>query len=97
MVRDSEKNGTFSLKPHASLKSGVYLPTIQVSNNITGDKDGFPKRLELGIDSHATLWDLKKLIGELIIKPGKGENTADTRLENAFPSSPVHPATIRVF
>jgi hypothetical protein len=97
VVRHTEKFGTHALKPHASLKAGVYLPTIQVSNNITGDKEGFAKRLELGIDSHATLWDLKKLIGEQIIKPGKGENTADTRLEATFPSAPVHPATIRVF
>ena len=81
LVRHSEKWGTHSVKPHSSLKTGKYLPNLQIANNITGDKDGFPKRLEIGIDSNATLWDLKKLIGEKIIVPEKGADTAATRLE----------------
>jgi hypothetical protein len=43
------------------------------------------------------LWDLKKLIGERIVIPKEGEDTAATRLEAHFPSPPTHPATIRIF
>lgn len=96
LIRHSERWGTHSIRPHSSLKAGKYLPNLQVANNITGDKEGFRKRLEIGIDSNATLWDLKKLIGERIIAPEKGANTAETRYEAQFPSAPVHPATIRV-
>ena len=77
-----------SLKPHLSLKQGVILGNIQVQNNISGDRDGFLKRLEVSIDSHATVWDLKKLIGEVVMK-----SETDPNLNMI----PVHPASIRLF
>lgn len=88
MIRASEKTGTHSLKPHLSLRQGVFLGCIQVQNNISGDKDGYLKRLEVGIDSHATVWDLKKLIGEEVMK---------SETDATLPSAPVHPASIRIF
>jgi len=99
MIRASEKNGTHGLRPHASLSKGSYLGSLQVTNNVTSG-DGVRSRIEIGLDSRATIWDLKKRIGEEVVKtsvdggktwgyhakPGGGE-----------PSKPVHPATIRLF
>jgi hypothetical protein len=67
MIRASEKDGTHGLRPHAALGKGSYLGCLQVANNIT-QGEGYRSRIEIGLDSHATVWDLKKRIGEEVVK-----------------------------
>ena len=67
MIRVSEKNGTHDLKPHASLSKGHTLGNIQIQNSITHG-NGHRSRFEISIDSHATMWELKKRIGEEVTK-----------------------------
>lgn len=61
------------------------------------------QRIEIGIDSNATVWDLKKLIGEEAVKRSlDGGKTYDyypepEAPEGTPPVKPVHPATIRLF
>ena len=61
------------------------------------------QRIEVGIDSNATVWDLKKLIGEEAVKRSlDGGKTYDyypepDAPEGSLPVKPVHPATIRLF
>jgi len=60
-------------------------------------------RFEIGLDSHATAWDLKKLIGEEVVKRSfDGGKTYDYAPEPDAPEGspnvkPVHPATLRIF
>ena len=93
-MRSSEKTGTHGIRPHGSLRKGTTLDRIQISNNITKG-DSFQSRLEISIDSNATVWELKKLIGETVIKqdPTKASTTDST----PKPMHPVHPALVRVF
>jgi hypothetical protein len=67
LVRASEKNGTHNLKPHASLSKGATLGNLQVQNNITHG-DGYRSRFEISISSHTTVWELKKRIGQEVVK-----------------------------
>lgn len=100
MIRASEKNGTHGLRPHASLGKGAYLDCLQVQNNITRLEDGHRLRIELGIDSHATVWDLKKLIGEEAAKwSADGGKTfgLQPRPGETKAVKPLHPSTIRLF
>lgn len=99
MIRVSEKNGTHDLKPHASLSKGVTLGNLQIQNSITHG-NGHRSRFEISIDSHATMWELKKRIGEEVAKrtidDGKtyGNHPYEGKTE---PLRPTHPAAIRVF
>ena len=99
MIRASEKDGTHGLKPHAALGKGSYLGCLQVSNNITKG-EGYRSRIEIGLDSHATIWDLKKRIGEEVVKTSiDGGETWDFHPLPSLDvcSMPVHPASIRLF
>lgn len=69
----------------------------------SGTKDDtIREKLVMGIDSHATLWDLRKQIGEEAVKRSMdGGKTYDFHPapgspEGAEPQKPVHPATIRI-
>ena len=99
LVRASEKNGTHNLKPHASLSKGAILGNLQVQNNITHG-DGYRSRFEISISSHTTVWELKKRIGQEVVKRsidgGKtyGHHPKEGETE---PCTPTHPAAIRLF
>ena len=60
-------------------------------------------RFEVGLDSHATAWDLKKLIGEEVVKRSlDGGKTYDYAPAPDAPEGspnvkPEHPATLSFF
>jgi hypothetical protein len=71
------------------------LDRIQVSNNITKG-DSFMNRHEISIDGNATVWELKKLIGQTVIKQDSSKaSTTDSK--NLKPEFPCHPALVRLF
>ena len=69
----------------------------------TKSDENVRQRIEIGIDSNATVWDLKKLIGEEVVKRSlDGGKTYDYYPEPEAPEGspavkPIHPATIRLF
>jgi len=53
-------------------------------------------RHEISIDGNATVWELKKLIGQTVIKQDLTKaSTTDTTAQK--PEFPVHPALVRLF
>ena len=99
MIRASEKHGTHGLVPHAALSKGSFLGSLQVTNNIT-QGEGSRSRIEIGMDSNATVWDLKRRIGEEVAKTSSdgGKTWSLHSTDGAVASRPpVHPATIRLF
>jgi len=93
-IRGSEKTGTHGVRPHSALGKGTYLGELAVANNVTVQGDGHRGRIVLGLDSHTTLWELKKRLGEELVKVSKD----DGKTWEIPPSlKPVHPATIRIY
>lgn len=70
------------------------MDRIQISNNITKGEP-YKSRHEIAIDSNATVWELKKLIGLTVIKTDAGAATADSKAQKAV--HPTHPAQVRLF
>jgi len=66
MIRASEKDGTYSVRPHSSLAESKLLDKVRVFNNIKTGSD-FRTSFELRLDSSMTVWDIKKLIGQQVI------------------------------
>lgn len=100
MIRASEKGGTHGVRPHQSLSKGQYLDTLSVTNSITTQGDGCRSRIQISMDSHATVWDLKKKIGEEVVKTSKDDGKTwgfYPKAGETEPRKPIHPATIRVF
>ena len=88
-IRNSEKGGTNGLRPHSALFKGDFLPCIQVANSLKFGKD-VPLKVEIGMSSNATLWDLKKEIGRRIAQQESADGTV-------IQGPAVHPATIRIY
>jgi hypothetical protein len=97
MIRASEKDGTHGLQPHLALCKGTLLGSLQVTNNITQAEGR--QRIEIGIDSHSTLWDLKRRIGAEVAKVSldNGKTWGLFPNEKGESRLPVHPLNIRLF
>ena len=64
LLRLSDEAGTHDLRPHSSLRKGAFLGCITLANRLLssgGNKDDTVReKLVMGIDSHATLWELRR-------------------------------------
>lgn len=99
MIRASEKDGTHGLRPHSALSRGTLLTAIQVSNSIN-QSQGFRSRFEIAMDSNATVWELKRRIGEEVMKTSRDEGKTwaiHPKEGETEPLKPFHPAYIRLF
>lgn len=92
LIRNSEKDGTMGIKSHAGLFKGEYLPHLQVTNSIkTGS--AFPQKLELGLYSNTSVWELRKLIGERVSRAYASHDGNGAYIQE----TPCHPASIRIY
>lgn len=99
MIRASEKDGTHGLRPHSALSRGTLLTALQVSNSIN-QSQGFRSRFEIAMDSNATVWELKRRIGEEVMKTSRDEGKTwaiHPKEGETEPLKPFHPAYIRLF
>jgi hypothetical protein len=89
IVKNSEKDGNRGVKSHNGLYKGTYLDCLQISNSLrTGTK--FQTKLELGVNSNMTLFELRKIIGEHVARV---HNNGGTYIQE----TPSHPYSVRIY
>ena len=93
MIRASEKTGTHGVRPHAALGKGAFLDKLTAQNNVTASQ-GFRNKIDIPLDSHTTLWELRQLLGQELVKKSTDEGKTWSIPEG---TKPVHPATFRLY
>ena len=90
LIYYSEKDGTRGVKSHAALFRGQYLDCLQVANSLkAGQNSKYRSKLEIGVHSNTTVFELRRLVGEHAARIYEG----DSYIQN----QPVHPSLIRLF
>lgn len=89
LIKNSEIEGTRGVKSHTSLFRGAFLDCLQITNSYK-QANKYQKRLELGVYSNITIFDLRKLIGEHISRVYQADGTY-------VQEKPCHPYSIRIY
>jgi len=90
LIKASEKDGNYGLRPHSALGGTTKITGIKVNNMISILQiAGYHKKLEIELDSNMTVFDVKnKILKDLFASADIKEVTAKT------PKAPIHASKI---